>query len=81
MRVNELDATITKGETLVKLPAGITAEKARVIVLFEPEPMVTSDANAEVLEFLDGIVDQRDWPVMPKEDIDRMLDDESSSWD
>ena len=81
MQAIELETTITKGEIHVRLPADINAETVRVIVLFEPKPLAASDSNVELLQFLDGIVDQRDWPVRSKEDIDRTLDEERASWD
>ena len=81
MQAIELDATITKGEIHIRLPADINADTARVIVLFEPKPAAASDTNLELLQYLDGMVAQRDWPIRSKEEIDRTLDEERASWD
>jgi hypothetical protein len=52
-----------------------------VIVLYETTPEAAGDSNVEVLQFLDGLVGQRDWGIRSKEDIDRALEEERASWD
>ncbi len=81
MQAIELETTITKGEIHLRLPPDITAETARVIILFEPRSLAIRDAKPDVLQYLDRIVDERDWPVRSKEEIDRTLDEERASWD
>ena len=77
----ELEATIIKGEIHAKLPMEINAEKARLIVLYDLVSSVDNDAPSSLLQLLDGISSQRNWPLKSKAEIDSLLDEERAAWD
>jgi hypothetical protein len=77
----ELETVIVKGEIHAKLPTEINAEKARLIVLYEATPTTGSKAPADLLQLLDNITAQRNWPDKSKTEIDRMLEEERATWD
>jgi hypothetical protein len=81
MQAIELETPITRGEIHLRLPGDITADKAKVIVLFENEPAAEPPANQSLLQFMDELVANRTWETRPKAEIDKMLDDERSCWE
>ncbi|EIC31044.1 MULTISPECIES: hypothetical protein [Methylomicrobium] len=81
MQAIELETTIIKGEIHVKLPTEITAEKARLLVLYEEAPKAVSEASSGLLQLLDNLTAQRNWPEKTKTEIDNMLNEERESWD
>lgn len=81
MQALELEAPITRGEIHLRLPGDITADKAKVIVLFENKPAAEPPSNQSLVEFLHGLVANRTWETKTKAEIDQMLDDERDSWE
>ena len=75
MQAIELETAITHGEIHLRLPQEITADKAKVIVLFENTPSAEPPSNQSLLQFLDGLVANRNWELRTKEEIDQALDD------
>ncbi len=81
MQAIELDAAIVKGEIHAKLPMEINAEKVRLIVLYDAVPPVDNEPPANLLQLLDNISSQRNWPLKSKAEIDNLLDEERAAWD
>jgi len=81
MQAIELETTIVHGEIHARLPQGINAKKAKLIVMYEEETSAGANSAAEILNLLDDISARRDWPVKNRQEIDRDLDAERASWD
>lgn len=81
MQAIELETPITRGEIHLRLPGDITAGKAKVIVLFENQPAAEPPSNQNLLQFMGELVANRTWETKTKAEIDKMLDDERSSWE
>jgi hypothetical protein len=81
MQAIELETPIVNGEIHAKLPTAINAEKARLIILYEAIPTAPTEAQSGLLQLLDDITLQRNWPEKSKADIDSQLEAERASWD
>jgi len=81
MQAMELETNITHGEIHLRLPQTITAEKVKVIVLFEDKPAEKPASNEALIDFLDGLAGQSQRAARGKEEIDQMLDEERAAWD
>ncbi len=81
MQAIELETSIIKGEIRARLPQGINAKKARLIVMYEEEPLPETAASVDLLNLLDNISAQRDWPIKSRREIDKALEEERVAWD
>lgn len=81
MQAIELETAIIKGEIHAKLPKEINAEKAKLIVLYEPNPLTENTSDSGLLQLLDEIINHRNWHTRSKEEIDQSLEEERASWD
>lgn len=81
MQAIELETSIVKGEIHAKLPTEINAEKARLIVLYDAAPATYNEAPSGLLQLLDNITAQRNWPGKSKDEIGSMLEAERAAWD
>jgi hypothetical protein len=75
MQAIEFETPITHGEIHLKLPKEISADRARVIVLFETMPLAEQPTNSELIQFLDSLAQNPTWEIRTKEEIDQALDD------
>ncbi|MGD0959698.1 MAG: hypothetical protein ABSB19_07820 [Methylomonas sp.] len=78
MQAIELETAIVEGEIHAKLPTDISVEKVRLIVLYETPPLPEYETTSGLLQLLDSITSQRDWPDKSKAEIDSLLDTERS---
>lgn len=81
MQAIELETSIHQGEIHIRLPSSISAEHAKVIVLYETTALTEPSSNDELVRFLDTLAENPAWPVRTKAEIDQALDEERSSWD
>ncbi len=81
MHAIEIETSIIKGEIHVRLPQGINAKKAKLIVMYEEEPLAEGAASADLVNFLDGLTIRRDWPIRSRQEIDKALEEERATWD
>jgi hypothetical protein len=81
MQAIELETAIVKGELHAKLPQDIDIKKAKIIVLYEAPPPAPSNERVGLVELLDELTEQPNWPRRSKAEIDLALEEERLSWD